>query len=270
MGWFKKALTKVVKSPVGKVMDTVSATFSHPIQTAAAIVSPTKTIKQVTEKHFSQSVAKQTTDTVLATGGYVAALYAGAAVATKGLAASMKVLIPATLKGKVIAGVTAPIALGAVIQSPELLGKAAGAPSELAQFGGDVAKFAADPSADTFKDILEESPVISAVVAGAGIVVAGKAVLPAISGYLTREEMEKQTAALEKSAAAAGGNYIGGGSPILPATSTITTGRKPYKRRAAKKTPSVRQSVVVSIINKPVTAGIRISNKRYIKNELLN
>ncbi len=143
MGWFTKAFTAIKKSPLGKAMDTLSATFSHPIQTVTAIVSPTKTIKEVTEKHWEQPLSTQITQTVLATGGYVAALYGGAAIATKGLAAAVKTLIPATLKGKIIAGVAAPVVLGAVIESPELLGKAAGAPSELAQFGGDVAGFIA-------------------------------------------------------------------------------------------------------------------------------
>lgn len=269
MGWFKKALTKVVKSPFGKVMDTFSAVFTHPIKAATAIVSKKSTIKGVTKAHFEQPLKTQITQTILTTGGYVATLYAGAAVATKGLAASVGTLIPTTLKGKVIAAVVAPVALGAVIKSPELVGKTLSAPAELAQFGGDVASFAADPSLAGAKQIITESPLISAGIAAAGLVIGGAAV----SGVLQRQEMKKQTAALEASAAAAamgGKGFYSGESPILPERTSVSPTRAPSKRRRATKTPSVRQSLRVNIINKPVATGVRILNKRYINQELLN
>src|SRR4030042_1166163 len=61
-----------------------------------------------------------------------------------------------------------------------------------------------------------------------------------------------------------------GFQPIIPDTQTITTGRKAYKRRTTTKTPSLRQSVRVNIINNPVTTGLRITNKRFINERILN
>lgn len=269
MGWFKKALTKIVKSPVGKAMDTFSAVFTHPIQSVGAVFSKEKTIKQVTKKHFEQPLKTQITQTILTTGGYVASLYAGAAVATKGLAASVGTLIPTTLKGKAIAVIAAPVVIGAVVKSPELIGKAAGAPAELAQFGGDVAGFAADPSLESAKQIITESPLISAGIAAAGLVIGGAAV----SGVLQRQEMKKQTAALEASAAAAemgGKGFYSGDSPILPERVGVTPTKTASKRRRATKKPSVKQSVRINIISRPVATGLRVTNKRYINQELLN
>lgn len=68
-----------------------------------------------------------------------------------------------------------------------------------------------------------------------------------------------------------GGN-IGGENAILPETTSISQNgvkKTSYKRRRAKKSPSVRQSVRVNIINKPVTTGIRIQNKKYISKRVL-
>ena len=47
---------------------------------------------------------------------------------------------------------------------------------------------------------------------------------------------------------------IEGEAPLAPETATITTGKKPYKRRRKKIAPSVRQSVKINIINQPRTS----------------
>ena len=53
-------------------------------------------------------------------------------------------------------------------------------------------------------------------------------------------------------------------APMTQETQTITTGKKRYKRRRAIKTPSMRQSVRVNIINSP-----RHTNKTFINERLL-
>lgn len=54
---------------------------------------------------------------------------------------------------------------------------------------------------------------------------------------------------------------ISGETPLTPETTSIQTGKRRYKRRSKKITPSVRQSVRVNIVNTN-------QNKRYIKNTL--
>jgi len=265
-------LTKIVKSKFGKVMDTAAAIYSNPIKAIKTIGKET-TLKELTAEAKSKPLSTQITKTVLSTAGYASVALGAASVATKGIAASAASLIPSTLKGKVIAAAAAPIVLGAVIKEPsKTLGAVASAPSELAEFGGDVATFAASPSIETAKEIIKESPIISAGLGILGVAAVGAAAANVVGGVLTREEMKKQTAAFEKQAELMGSSSVGvsGETAILPERTTITTGKKQYKRHTAKKTPSVRQSVRVNIINKPSNTGIKVYNKRYINERLLN
>ncbi len=61
-----------------------------------------------------------------------------------------------------------------------------------------MASFVANPSLETAKEIIKESPVISA---GVGLVVGGgavKVVAPVVGGYLQSEAIQEQTKAIEK------------------------------------------------------------------------
>lgn len=268
MGWLQKLGEKVVFSKFGKVMDTFSAVFSNPIKAITAVVSKKTTIKQLTKEHFEKPLSAQITKTVLATAGYASVLFAGSAVATKGVGAVAKTLIPATLKGKVIGAIVAPIAIGAVIQSPALIGKTLDAPAELAEFGAGLGGVIADPSIGAFVELVKGSPVISAVIGGAVLGTGALAVGSIVSGIQTRKAI-KGIGDIEISPAVG----VAGGvvqSPILPETVTVSpTTTQPKRRRAIKKQP-IRQSVRINIVNRPATTGLRITNKRYINNELLN
>ena len=55
-----------------------------------------------------------------------------------------------------------------------------------------------------------------------------------------------------------------GSSVILPQTQSITAKKTSYKRRRRTKSPSVRQSVRINIINKPSNVGIKVNNKKYL------
>lgn len=197
MGWLKK----LTKSKFGKAMDTFSAVFSNPIKSVKAVVSKKTTIKQVTKAHFAKPLKSQIAKTVLSTAGYATALYGGAAAVSAakagtlkaGVAVAAKSLIPKTIKGKVIAAVAAPIVVGAVIKEPtKVLSKVAAAPSELAQFGGDVATFAAEPSLETAKQIIKESPIISAGLALAGVAAVGVGAAGVVGGIRTRQELKNK------------------------------------------------------------------------------
>jgi hypothetical protein len=58
------------------------------------------------------------------------------------------------------------------------------------------------------------------------------------------------------------------GEPSTPETIKLSPEKKRYKRRRATKTPQVRQSVRINILNRPVTTGIR--NTTYLKERLYN
>ncbi len=60
-----------------------------------------------------------------------------------------------------------------------------------------------------------------------------------------------------------------GQTPLTPETTTVSTGKRRYKRRRAPKMPQVRQSVRVNVISRPVATGIRVTNKRYINERIL-
>lgn len=62
---------------------------------------------------------------------------------------------------------------------------------------------------------------------------------------------------------------IPGETPITPETAPITKKKRAYKPRRAIKTPSVRQTVKINILNKPSAIGMKITNKRYISQEIL-
>jgi hypothetical protein len=265
----------------GKVMDTLTTAFVHPIKTVTAIVSPTKTVAQVTKEHFAQPLSKQLTETVLTTAGYAGAVLGAGAVASKGLLASAQALIPATTKGKIIASIVAPVALGAVIKTPSTLGKVAELPAELGQFGGDVSTFIAEPSLASAKEILKESPIISATLGAVGLVAVGTGVANVVSGVLTRKEMEEQTAIFQEQADLMAQGQSGqlikekslGSGGIAPTQETqdLTPSRKRRKSRTAKKTPSVMQSVRLNIINNNKNAySVQRIKERYINEPLYN
>ena len=276
------SLYKVVKKP----MNVLTTAFVHPIQTISAAVSKEKTVSQVTEAHFEQSLGKQIGQTVLATAGYAAATLTAGAVATKGIAATAASLIPATIKGKVIAAVAAPVVIGAVAQQPLKAAEAiTKAPSSLANVGANVANLVADPSLKNVKTLISENPVLVGGAAAAGAVAAGAGAAGLVSGYLTRQELEKQTEALERSAAAAEGAILGEGTgqvlekekitatdegkAITPETTTITTGQKRRRRPTIKEKPSVRQNVRVIVTNRAISTGLRVKNERYLNQRIL-
>lgn len=60
---------------------------------------------------------------------------------------------------------------------------------------------------------------------------------------------------------------ITGETPITPETTTITTGKKRYKRRRAPKPQVVKQSVRVNVISRSTSTGIK--NTNYLRERIL-
>lgn len=281
MGWLKSLTKKVVKSKFGKAMNTFSAAFSNPVSTIKAITTKA-TFAELTKTHFEKPLSTQISKTVLSTAAYVGALYGGAAVvgAAKGgtLGALATKIIPTTLKGKIVAAVAVPFAASYIIKKPEIIETAMEAPATAFQAGS----IAADPTLEAGIQFVKDHPYFTAAAAATALAGLGYSAVM-ISRILGKAKKDKPVVIPEIPVAAAPAITapteqlitekpvgITGETPLTPETTTISTGKKPYKRRRAKITPSVRQYVRVNVLSRPVATGLRIINKRYINQELLN
>lgn len=282
MGW----LRSLVGEKVSKVMDTFSAVFSNPISAIEAVISPEKTIEEVTEEYMEQPTAEAVSETIFATLGYAGAIVGGAAVIGAAKAGALKTLattvikkiIPKTLKGKVVGALVVPAAAGLVITKPTIIEDVMGAPGVAFQAG----TVAGEPSLSKGLQFVKDHPYMSVAALAAALAALGySAVL--IARILPSWKKDKAPPTLLPEIPTTTPEVLTTPSeqlipekalgeaetPILPETTTITTGKRPYKRRRAKKVPSVRQSVRINIMNKPIATGVRITNKRYISQELL-
>ncbi len=186
-----------------------------------------------------------------------------------------KAIIPTTLKGKIITATAGLIGIGILKESPiarafakKKVKEVPKVPERIIGFGEEVGKVIEKERTFGKEDIikgLKTAGVVGAVTAGA-IVVVPKVIekvkewrAPAIITVPPEKQLipEKPVG-------------VEGEVPMTPETTTITTGKKPYKRRRAKITPSVRQYIRVNVISRPVATGLRITNKRYINQKLLN
>jgi len=281
-------------------LDYLSTTIAKPVQVATAIVSPTKTVKEVKEQFFSQPLSTQLKQEAIGAVVLVGTAAGGAAIATSSKAASIaasigKALIPTTPKGVIATAIAAPIVIGAVTKEPaKAVEIAINAPSQLAEFGGDVASFAVNPSIESGKEIFSDSPIISTV-ATIGIV-AGLAskVIPAVLAAKQLEATKEQTAAIREVSTAPSvipsavvstpapatsseipkvASTTASSVPVTPETAPLiasagtgTTTKK--KRKKAKLPASISQKVNVLVSNRANSTGIRL-NKRYINREIL-
>jgi len=256
-------------------MDPLTVAFVHPIQTAKAIVGPT-TVKQVVETHFEQPLSKQITETVIAGAGYATVALGAGAIAAKGVAATAATLVPATIKGKVIAAVAAPVIIGAVIKEPtKSIEAAASLPSGLANVGGNIAGLIADPSIAGAKALVTENPVIVGAAAAAAAILGAKAILPAVIGAKQIEAVQEQTEAIREVAKGgiAAPAPIAPTAPVTPATErVVTTAAKTStaRKKRSVKAPvqNISQRVNVVVANKSTSTGLRQTHK-YLNRELL-
>ncbi len=117
-----------------------------------------------------------------------------------------KSLIPTSTSGKIAAAVAIPIAAGVVAQSPtKVIPAVVSLPSELMKFGSDAAKVIENPTLQNAKNLIKESPVISAVVGAAAVGAVGLGVSGLIASVANTISTKENSAALM---AAAGGTII--------------------------------------------------------------
>ena len=253
---------KSVGKGVGAVLDTVSVGFTHPIKTATAIISSKSTVKEVIKEHFEeQPVTTQMLETGLATVGYVGLLLGGT---TAGGAAIAKVI------GKKAVSVAVKHPLGTLFGAGLLATE--GGRKFVKKIPGKV--FGAGEFTGEVLEKIEEGevlPTTGEILVGAGLL--GGAIIGGTLLYEKLTDDKKEEPPIDttpESLDAPGEQLIKekpvgvADAPMTQETQTITTGKKRYKRRRAIKTPSMRQSVRVNIINSP-----RHTNKTFINERLL-
>jgi len=275
-----KAAPAAVVKAIAPVMNVATVSFVHPIQTVQAIISPTKTVAQVVEKHFEQPLSSQLIETTVSTLGYGLVAGGTAAVVAKGVAASAAALIPTTLKGAAVAAVAYPTAIGVTIAAPSILGKVLGAPQELALFAGDAATLLTEkPTLEGAKSFLEQHPYLTAATALAALTAAGFGALK-LSGLIASFYQTKAAKKFldedipkEKDIPIKTEETIAPTAPITPKTErVVTTAAKTSgkKRKSSIKAPTqnISQRVNVIVANKANSTGIRQTHK-YLNRELL-
>lgn len=122
--------------------------------------------------------------------------------------------------------------------------------------------------------ITGEKPLTAETIAevGKGVgAILGVAAVGTAAGLVGKKILEKKVSAVPGGVPILTEKPVGvaGEVPLTPKTAPITKEKKPYKPRRAIKTPSVKQSVKINIISRPVATGMRIINKRYLKQEML-
>lgn len=236
-------------------------------------IGKTTTIKEASETTFGKVLGTAITG--------VGAALAGTAIAASSTATAVaSKLIPATTKGKVIAAIATPVAIGAITEKPKETTKAIiSLPSNLANVGANIADLATDPTLSNAANLIKENPLI---VGGAAIAagVASAAVLSnTIQGSLTRSQIAEQTQVLKdiqnvttspttsnqiQTIPATTGSSPTATSPVLPQTQTITatTGSSSTKRKRSSRKPQqskITQSVRVNVVG--VSSANRITKK---------
>jgi len=161
--------------------------------------------------------------------------------------------LPAAGKIGVVAG--APVVVGAVVSNPGLISKAANAPRELSEFGGDVGNLIANPSLENAKETFQNSPIISSVI-GAGTAIAiGAAATGTIATIANTRAVKANTAIAANPSNAfvpTGQNQVAPTVPLTPATTVIgreVSSRVPGKRASKKRSGTGNQTVRVQILN---------------------
>lgn len=176
-------------------------------------------------------------------------------------------LIPQTFKGKVIASVGVPVAIGAFTSRPVETTKAIiDTPIALANVGGNLAELATDPSIEKAKTLVTENPLIVGVAAVIAGLVASKVLVPAISSARQTEAIQEQTEIIKEAGGKIPSKEVVATNerPLepIPATQKIVTTRATGTRKRTRKVKvspqNITQRVNINFDNDEV------DNKRYI------
>jgi len=196
----------------------------------------------------------------------------------------IKKIIPVIKTAPLKSAVTGAVAIiggSAILQSPTLQEKVVNTNiiGSLSEFGGNIGGVIESPSIASITELVKDNPILAGAVAVLGIGAIGKAVIPAVSGFITQRKLGEQTDILKEIQSGGGmqtlettPNYEGGfipmgnnqvaGKPLSQPVVSIAGKRKRGAR--TKEKPSIRQNVRVNVINSSRATGTQISNKRYL------
>jgi len=227
------------------IFDLIGKAYSGLVTGVAGVI--TAGIEKVTGETYGRMTAVEFREEP--TGKVLTTAFTGTLTALG--VATLPVTAPLVLKGVIAKPVVALVGAGLLVtkggrtlitkgvEGVYLGGKALGEAYEVAEEKGEEI---------TISEALKTAGLVGAgLVVGAGapaIIEKGKEIFTDITGKELKEVVPKEQLIPEKAVGDAG-------IPVTPATTTITTGKKPYKRRRAKITPPVKQYVRVDIINQP-------------------
>jgi len=212
----------------------------------------------VTGKGVVANTPSATTNKVLSTAAsnpFVTALGGAVAVAPKAaITAAGAGFNALPTSGKVATVLATPVIIGAVASNPAIVKDVASAPRELSEFGADASSFLANPSKESFGNLIENSPIISSGLAIAGVAAVSPAIVSAVSQARQSEAIRDLAESLPASisslpATPASGNFLPPAVPITPATTVI--GRAASTGVARRKKQKL----------KAPTLNIRINNR---------
>lgn len=234
----------------------------------------------VTGQGVSANTASSTVNKVLssaASNPFTTAGIAAVAINPAAAAGTVKAGFGALpLGGKVAAVVAAPVVVGAAVANPQLISKAGSAPKELSQFGGDVGSFIKNPSLESGKDVLKNSPYLSAGTALLGGALVGGGIAGTVATIANTRAVKENTKASLTSVK----ETVYDGGDLFNTPPEISREKSPSSPQSQPLTPEtmvlgreVKTGTVVPRrrkVNKPRVPNVRVSvlnQNTYIDNK---
>jgi hypothetical protein len=284
MGLFTSVISKATSAvkatgaAIATGLDTLQAAYANP--TTFVTQGPSAAIAKTQQSTPTQNAIKVGTNALIA-GGVI--LGASSTIGKTVLTAAAKTLIPKTATQTLITAAAVPIVVGAFTSQPKESAKVIlEAGPNLANLGGNLADFAADPSLEKAKDIITENPITSGLIAGGAALSGGLLAIGPIVTALNTDALRDNTKATEDrligipkeneknysiGPSKAVETFSGQSStidttpagvaptPITPQTQQISaTSKKKKKRSKVSKPQNISQRV-----------NVIVSNKNYIK-----
>jgi len=210
-------------SSIGNIATNALKTFEtvvqHPIESAKTIGNQTA-FNALSEKTNAAPLTTQIKNILVSTGTVAAAVALPGTATGRSIVAAAgssiaKVIAANPIKTIVATAAAIPI-VSAVVQSPKLQSGLANAPSNLANFGGNIGKAIENPSIASVTNIVKENPILSTITVGGAALAAGTAA-NTVATYLNTRATKTNT----ESTLDSGSNVLTEGSTISGTPSQI-------------------------------------------------
>ena len=300
IGNLAKNVVSAVLPTTKKIENTVQVLLQSPAKQAIPIVNllPVPKASPITA-NVSNPALKTALETV-ANHPYAAAAVVAAPIAiakSPAVATVAKNIVtsvaPKTVVGKVATVAAVPIVAGAIARQPiETISAVTALPSGLANFGGNVAQVAANPTLENAAKVFKENPVIAGATVAATVAAVGLGTSALLSNIANTAAVKENTKVMQTEginisptsnllpqtssitgAALPAASVSSPQTPTLPQTQIVRVGGTTSSTRRRKRTskavmPSIRQNVNVLVQNRNSSTGIR-QTKRYLNKEII-